>query len=76
MEYHSRVSGKTEYLPLTVSLMGPPGKTNTYEQVENAKIIHTGSDMTLIRTTVKVLQKSGRPTRVSTGSRMFDFTTV
>ena len=32
MEYHSRVSGKIEYLPMTISLLGPPGKIETYEQ--------------------------------------------
>jgi len=54
LEFHSRISGLDEYLPVVVSLLGPPG-----------------SDMALIHTARRVLENSGRPTSVKTGSRMF-----
>ncbi|KAJ5890023.1 hypothetical protein N7504_010833 [Penicillium tannophilum] len=54
LEYHSMISGRQEYLPVVVSVLGKPG-----------------SDMALIDVVKRVLQNSGRPTEVKTGSRMF-----
>jgi len=54
MPYHSTVSQRTEYLPIAVSLMGPPR-----------------TDMALIDAACHCIEKSGRPSRVLTGSRMF-----
>ncbi|KAI0105672.1 amidase signature domain-containing protein [Nemania sp. FL0031] len=54
LKYHSRISGRDEFLPVVVSILGKPGY-----------------DLGLIRLMKDVLQRSGRPTQVNTGRRMF-----
>lgn len=52
--YNSRITGKEEYLPVGVNLVGTPG-----------------SDLWLLGTVKTLLDKSGRPGEVQTGSRIF-----
>lgn len=52
--YHSRITGKEEYLPVGVNVVGTPG-----------------SDFWLLDTMKALLEKSGRPAVVQTGSRIF-----
>ncbi|KAL9609127.1 MAG: hypothetical protein Q9167_006088 [Letrouitia subvulpina] len=52
--YKSRVTEKTEQLPIAVALLGAPG-----------------TDLKLVETALECLQRSGRPTRVLTGKKLF-----
>lgn len=55
--YDSKITGREEYLPVGVNVVGTPG-----------------SDFWLLDTMKTLLEKSGRPTAVQTGSRIFSAT--
>lgn len=70
MEYHSRVSRNKEHLPITVSVLGPPGMI--MHLLTLSDMLNTiGTDMALIEAVTRCLKKSGRALSVKTGSRMF-----
>ncbi|KAL9611300.1 MAG: hypothetical protein Q9167_004064 [Letrouitia subvulpina] len=71
MKYHSRVSNRDEYLPVTLSLLGPPGEHGDSLRYPVTKYGVAGSDMALINAAIRTLKVAGRPTRVVTGPRMF-----
>ncbi|KAE9372706.1 amidase signature enzyme [Stipitochalara longipes BDJ] len=71
--YKSKLTGKTEYLPFAVGIIGLPGMWSDAElsgkRISNLTI--QGTDLSLMDMIYEFLRHSGRPTSVQTGSLMF-----
>lgn len=71
--FHSRTSGRQEYLPVCLSVTGAPGN---YDATRGCLTMspdsgNTGTDLALIDMIQGFLTHTGRPTTVLTGRMMF-----
>lgn len=72
LAYKSRVTESTEYRPVSASLMGARGASNTtQEKASTMLIVNIGSDLALLRLVELATQASGWRTNVDTGRRAF-----
>lgn len=72
LPYKSRVTESPEYRPVSASLMGARGTSDTtLEQASTMLMANIGSDLALLRLVYEATQASGWRTNVDTGRRAF-----